>query len=161
MADNYVKIVNEDDYIIDVPSRTIGLSDSGIDKAKLLNLENLYDIESSQLWLTLSCLRANYIMILDIDYVVSEDQRNLDRRPITGRTMEERRYSDGLPGGEAKKVFQFRRNQNICVDYLQNLFRMYKLSEMTGTGKTEREEFREIYNIRDSNFNQIRCIVIS
>ena len=84
MADAYVKTLNEDDYIIDVPSKTIGLSDSGIDKAEsYFNLENLYDIENVALTHFIdNALRANYIMILDIDYVVSEDQEIFDRRPI-------------------------------------------------------------------------------
>ena len=153
MADAYVKTLKEDDYIIDVPSKTIGLSDSGIDKAEsYFNLENLYDIENVALTHFIdNALRANYIMILDIDYVVSEDQEILIVDQFTGRTMEGRRYSDGLHQAiEAKEgvPVQEETKTSASITY-QNLFRMYKkLSGMTGTGKTEEEEFREIYNIR-------------
>ena len=153
MADAYVKTLNEDDYIIDVPSKTIGLSDSGIDKAEsYFNLENLYNIENVALTHFIdNALRANYIMILDIDYVVSEDQEILIVDQFTGRTMEGRRYSDGLHQAiEAKEgvPVQEETKTSASITY-QNLFRMYKkLSGMTGTGKTEEEEFREIYNIR-------------
>ena len=153
MADAYVKTLTEDDYIIDVPSKTIGLSDSGIDKAEsYFNLENLYDIENVALTHFIdNALRANHIMILDIDYVVSEDQEILIVDQFTGRTMEGRRYSDGLHQAiEAKEgvPVQEETKTSASITY-QNLFRMYKkLSGMTGTGKTEEEEFREIYNIR-------------
>ena len=153
MADAYVKTLNEDDYIIDVPSKTIGLSDSGIDKAEeYFKLENLYDIDNVALTHFIdNALRANYIMILDIDYVVSEDQEILIVDQFTGRTMEGRRYSDGLHQAiEAKEgvPVQEETKTSASITY-QNLFRMYKkLSGMTGTGKTEEEEFREIYNIR-------------
>ena len=153
MADAYVKSLEEEDYIIDVPSKTIGLSDSGIDKAEsYFNLENLYDIENVALTHYIdNALRANYIMILDIDYVVSEEQEILIVDQFTGRTMEGRRYSDGLHQAiEAKEgvPVQEETKTSASITY-QNLFRMYKkLSGMTGTGKTEEEEFREIYNIR-------------
>ena len=153
MADQYVKSLDKDDYIIDIQSKTIGLSDSGIDKAEsYFNLSNLYDIENVALTLFIdNALRANYIMTLDIDYVVSEDQEILIVDQFTGRTMEGRRYSDGLHQAiEAKEAvpIQDETKTSASITY-QNLFRMYKkLSGMTGTGKTEEEEFREIYNIR-------------
>lgn len=153
MADNYVKSLDKDDYIIDVQSKTIGLSDSGIDKAEsYFKLENLYDIENVALTHFIdNALRANYIMLLDIDYVVSEEQEILIVDQFTGRTMEGRRYSDGLHQAiEAKEgvPIQDETKTSASITY-QNLFRMYKkLSGMTGTGKTEEEEFREIYNIR-------------
>lgn len=153
MADHYVKSLDKDDYIIDVQSKTIGLSDSGIDKAEsYFNLENLYDIENVALTHFIdNALRANYIMLLDIDYVVSEEQEILIVDQFTGRTMEGRRYSDGLHQAiEAKEgvPIQDETKTSASITY-QNLFRMYKkLSGMTGTGKTEEEEFREIYNIR-------------
>ncbi|OOS19277.1 preprotein translocase subunit SecA [Streptococcus mitis] len=153
MADHYVKSLDKDDYIIDVQSKTIGLSDSGIDKAEsYFKLENLYDIENVALTHFIdNALRANYIMLLDIDYVVSEEQEILIVDQFTGRTMEGRRYSDGLHQAiEAKESvpIQDETKTSASITY-QNLFRMYKkLSGMTGTGKTEEEEFREIYNIR-------------
>ena len=153
MADHFVKSLDQDDYIIDVQSKTIGLSDSGIDKAEsYFKLENLYDIENVALTHFIdNALRANYIMILDIDYVVSEEQEILIVDQFTGRTMEGRRYSDGLHQAiEAKEgvPIQDETKTSASITY-QNLFRMYKkLAGMTGTGKTEEEEFREIYNIR-------------
>lgn len=153
MADHFVKSLDKDDYIIDIQSKTIGLSDSGIDKAEsYFNLSNLYDIENVALTHFIdNALRANYIMILDIDYVVSEEQEILIVDQFTGRTMEGRRYSDGLHQAiEAKEgvPIQDETKTSASITY-QNLFRMYKkLSGMTGTGKTEEEEFREIYNIR-------------
>lgn len=153
MADHFVKSLDKDDYIIDIQSKTIGLSDSGIDKAEsYFNLSNLYDIENVALTHFIdNALRANYIMLLDIDYVVSDEQEILIVDQFTGRTMEGRRYSDGLHQAiEAKEgvPIQDETKTSASITY-QNLFRMYKkLSGMTGTGKTEEEEFREIYNIR-------------
>ena len=138
MADHYVKSLDKDDYIIDVQSKTIGLSDSGIDKAEsYFKLDNLYDIENVALTHFIdNALLANYIMLLD---------------QFTGRTMEGRRYSDGLHQAiEAKEgvPIQEETKTSASITY-QNLFRMYKkLSGMTGTAKTEEEEFRETYNIR-------------
>ncbi|WP_350015371.1 preprotein translocase subunit SecA [Streptococcus sp. KHUD_010] len=155
MADSFVKSLNKDDYIIDVQSKTIGLSDSGIDKAEsYFKLENLYDIENVALTHFIdNALRANYIMLLDIDYVVSEEQEILIVDQFTGRTMEGRRYSDGLHQAiEAKEgvPIQDETKTSASITY-QNLFRMYKkLSGMTGTAKTEEEEFRETYNMRVS-----------
>ena len=152
-ADSFVKTLQKDDYIIDIPSKTIGLSDSGIDKAEsYFNLENLYDLENVALTHFIdNALRANYIMTLDVDYVVSEKQEILIVDQFTGRTMEGRRFSDVLHQAiEAKEAvpIQEESKTSASITY-QNLFRMYKkLSGMTGTGKTEEEEFREIYNIR-------------
>ncbi|HEL2062603.1 TPA: preprotein translocase subunit SecA [Streptococcus suis] len=153
LADNLVKSLTTEDYIIDIPSKTIGLSDSGIDKAeKFFKLDNLYDIENVAITHFLdNALRANYIMTYDIDYLVNEDQEVMIIDPFTGRMMEGRRYSDGLHQAiEAKEgvPVQNESKTSASITY-QNLFRMYKkLSGMTGTGKTEEEEFREIYNIR-------------
>ena len=153
LADNFVKSLDKEDYIIDVPSKTIGLSDTGIDKAeKFFKLNNLYDIENVAITHFLdNALRANYIMTYDVDYLVNEDQEVMIIDPFTGRTMEGRRYSDGLHQAiEAKEgvPVQNESKTSASITY-QNLFRMYKkLAGMTGTGKTEEEEFREVYNIR-------------
>ncbi|TAA14218.1 preprotein translocase subunit SecA [Streptococcus parasuis] len=153
LADNFVKSLDKEDYIIDVPSKTIGLSDSGIDKAeKFFKLNNLYDIENVAITHFLdNALRANYIMTYDVDYLVNEDQEVMIIDPFTGRTMEGRRYSDGLHQAiEAKEgvPVQNESKTSASITY-QNLFRMYKkLAGMTGTAKTEEEEFREIYNMR-------------
>ena len=153
LADNLVKSLDKEDYIIDVPSKTIGLSDTGIDKAeKFFKLNNLYDIENVAITHFLdNALRANYIMTYDVDYLVNEDREVMIIDPFTGRTMEGRRYSDGLHQAiEAKEgvPVQNESKTSASITY-QNLFRMYKkLAGMTGTGKTEEEEFREIYNMR-------------
>lgn len=152
-ADMFVKTLNSDDYIIDVPTKTIGLSDTGIDKAEnYFHLNNLYDLENVALTHYIdNALRANYIMLLNIDYVVSEEQEILIVDQFTGRTMEGRRFSDGLHQAiEAKESvpIQEESKTSASITY-QNMFRMYhKLAGMTGTGKTEEEEFREIYNMR-------------
>lgn len=152
-ADMFVKTLNSDDYIIDVPTKTIGLSDTGIDKAEnYFHLNNLYDLENVALTHYIdNALRANYIMLLNIDYVVSEEQEILIVDQFTGRTMEGRRFSDGLHQAiEAKELvpIQEESKTSASITY-QNMFRMYhKLAGMTGTGKTEEEEFREIYNMR-------------
>jgi len=152
-ADAFVKTLTEDDYAIDIPTKTIGLNDSGIDKAEeFFNLDNLYDIDNVALTHYIdNALRANYIMLHDIDYVVSPEEEILIVDQFTGRTMEGRRFSDGLHQAiEAKEgvPVQEETKTSASITY-QNMFRMYKkLSGMTGTGKTEEEEFREIYNIR-------------
>ena len=152
-ADAFVKTLTEDDYAIDIPTKTIGLNDSGIDKAEeFFNLDNLYDIDNVALTHYIdNALRANYIMLYDIDYVVSPEQEILIVDQFTGRTMEGRRFSDGLHQAiEAKEgvPVQEETKTSASITY-QNMFRMYKkLSGMTGTGKTEEDEFREIYNMR-------------
>ena len=152
-ADAFVKTLTEDDYAIDIPTKTIGLNDSGIDKAEeFFNLDNLYDIDNVALTHYIdNALRANYIMLHDIDYVVSPEQEILIVDQFTGRTMEGRRFSDGLHQAiEAKEgvPVQEETKTSASITY-QNMFRMYKkLSGMTGTGKTEEDEFREIYNMR-------------
>lgn len=152
-ADMFVKTLTSVDYVIDVPTKTIGLSDSGIDKAEsYFNLSNLYDIENVALTHFIdNALRANYIMLLDIDYVVSEDGEILIVDQFTGRTMEGRRFSDGLHQAiEAKEGVRIQEESKTSASITyQNMFRMYKkLAGMTGTAKTEEEEFREVYNMR-------------
>ena len=152
-ADKFVKTLESTDYIIDVPTKTIGLSDYGIDKAEeYFHLENLYDLENVALTHYIdNALRANYIMILDIDYVVSENGEILIVDQFTGRTMEGRRFSDGLHQAiEAKEGVRIQEESKTSASITyQNMFRMYKkLAGMTGTAKTEEEEFREVYNMR-------------
>nr|WP_317430271.1 preprotein translocase subunit SecA [Streptococcus lutetiensis] len=152
-TDKFVKTLESVDYVIDVPTKTIGLTDSGIDKAEeYFNLENLYDLENVALTHYIdNALRANYIMILDIDYVVSENGEILIVDQFTGRTMEGRRFSDGLHQAiEAKEGVRIQEESKTSASITyQNMFRMYKkLAGMTGTAKTEEEEFREVYNMR-------------
>ncbi|BBI26160.1 TPA: preprotein translocase subunit SecA [Enterococcus faecium] len=151
-ADNFVKRLKEEDYKIDVQSKTISLTEAGIEKAEeTFGLDNLYDIENTALTHHLDqALRANYIMLLDIDYVV-QDGKVLIVDQFTGRIMDGRRYSDGLHQAiEAKEGVEIEdETKTMATITFQNYFRMYKkLAGMTGTAKTEEEEFREIYNIQ-------------
>ena len=152
-ADRFVKTLTSTDYIIDVPTKTISLTDYGIDKAEeYFHLVNLYDLENVALTHYIdNALRANYIMILDIDYVVSQEGEILIVDQFTGRTMEGRRFSDGLHQAiEAKEGVRIQEESKTSASITyQNMFRMYKkLAGMTGTAKTEEEEFREVYNMR-------------
>ncbi|MFR8858816.1 MAG: preprotein translocase subunit SecA, partial [Enterococcus faecium] len=152
-ADNFVKrLKEEEDYKIDIQSKTISLTEAGIEKAEeTFGLDNLYDIENTALTHHLDqALRANYIMLLDIDYVV-QDGKVLIVDQFTGRIMDGRRYSDGLHQAiEAKEGVEIEdETKTMATITFQNYFRMYKkLAGMTGTAKTEEEEFREIYNIQ-------------
>ncbi|CAM3102999.1 preprotein translocase subunit SecA [Lactococcus hircilactis] len=142
-----------DDYKIDLQSKTISLTEEGIDKAeKFFQIENLYDMDNVALTHFVdNALRANYIMLHDIDYMVDENQEVLIIDQFTGRTMPGRRYSDGLHQAiEAKEAAPIQdESKTMASITIQNYFRMYKkLSGMTGTAKTEEEEFREIYNIQ-------------
>ena len=151
-ADMFVKgLKEEEDYTIDLTSKTISLTDEGINKAEqTFRLPNLYDVDNSALVHHIDqALRANYIMLRDIDYVVHEGKVKIVDG-FTGRIMEGRRYSDGLHQAiEAKEGVEVENeSKTMATITYQNYFRMYrKLSGMTGTAKTEEEEFREIYNM--------------
>lgn len=152
-ADRFTKTLkDEEDYQIDWPTKTISLTEKGMHKAEEnFGLDNLYDPENTALTHHLEeALRANYIMLKDIDYVV-QDGEVLIVDPFTGRAMEGRRWSDGLHQAvEAKEGVEIQdESQTVATITYQNYFRMYsKLAGMTGTAKTEEEEFIEIYNMR-------------
>ncbi|MCI5775074.1 MAG: preprotein translocase subunit SecA [Aerococcus sp.] len=151
-TDRFVKTLTEDeDYTIDAPSKTISLTEEGVDKAEeAFHLDNLYDVNNGALIHHLdTALRANYIMLRDIDYVVQDDEVKIVDG-FTGRIMDGRRYSDGLHQGiEAKEGVPIQNeSKTMATITFQNFFRMYdKLAGMTGTAKTEEAEFREIYNM--------------
>ncbi|MBW1605964.1 preprotein translocase subunit SecA [Lactobacillus sp. Sy-1] len=151
-ADQFVKTLTKDkDYKIDLESKTIALTDQGIGKAdKFFNLKNLFDTENTALTHHIDeALRANYIMLVDKDYVVQDGTVQIVDS-FTGRIMEGRRFSDGLHQAiEAKEGVEIQQESKTMANITyQNLFRMYKkLSGMTGTARTEIEEFREIYNM--------------
>ncbi|WP_373779667.1 preprotein translocase subunit SecA, partial [Jeotgalibaca porci] len=151
-TDFFIKsLKEEEDYTIDLTSKSISLTDTGIEKSeKTFHVDNLYDVDNTNLVHHLDqALRANYIMILDVDYVVNEGKVQIVDQ-FTGRIMEGRRYSDGLHQAiEAKENVEIQNeSRTMATITFQNYFRMYtKLSGMTGTAKTEEEEFREIYNM--------------
>ena len=151
-TDRFVKTLKEeDDYKIDWQTKSISLTEEGIKKAEAyFGTKNLYDIDNTVLNHHLDqALRANYVMLLDVDYVV-QDNKVMIVDSFTGRVMEGRRYSDGLHQAiEAKEGVKIEdESQTMANITYQNYFRMYKkLAGMTGTAKTEEEEFREIYNM--------------
>lgn len=151
-TDRFAKtLTNEADYKIDLESKTVSLTEEGIQKAEqYFGLENLYDPDNTALNHHLdNALRANYIMIRDKDYVVQESEVLIVDQ-FTGRIMDGRRYSDGLHQAiEAKERVDIEEETKTMANITyQNFFRMYKkLAGMTGTAKTEQEEFREIYNM--------------
>ncbi|CAI2573020.1 Protein translocase subunit SecA [Apilactobacillus kunkeei] len=151
-ADQFAKTLKEkNDFKIDLESKTVSLNDQGIEKAeKYFNLKNLYDTDNTALTHHIDeALRANFIMIKDKDYVVSDDEV-LIVDSFTGRIMDGRRFSDGLHQAiEAKEGVTIQEESKTMANITyQNLFRMYsKLAGMTGTAKTEADEFREIYNM--------------
>ena len=151
-ADRYAKGLKEGkDFIFDEKTRSVNLTESGSDKAEsTFHIANLYDIDNSKLLHFINqALRANYAMKNDVDYVVQDDEIVIVDQ-FTGRLMKGRAYSDGLHQAiEAKEgVHINEETKTMATITFQNLFRMYsKLSGMTGTAKTEEEEFRNIYNM--------------
>ena len=143
---------SDGDYTLDIKTKAIQLSENGIDKAEsYFGLKNLYELKNVDLTHHINqALKANYTMSLDVDYVVAEDGEILIVDQFTGRTMPGRRFSEGLHQAiEAKEGVPIQKeSKTMATITFQNFFRMYKkLSGMTGTGKTEEEEFRNIYNM--------------
>ena len=143
---------SDGDYTLDIKTKSIQLSENGIDKAEsYFGLNNLYELKNVDLTHHINqALKANYTMALDVDYVVAEDGEILIVDQFTGRTMPGRRFSEGLHQAiEAKEGVPIQKeSKTMATITFQNFFRMYKkLSGMTGTGKTEEEEFRNIYNM--------------
>ena len=151
-ADMFAKSLTENvDYIKDEKTRTISLTDEGSHKCeRVFKIENLYDINNTALVHHINlALKANYFMNKDVDYVV-QDGEVIIVDQFTGRLMKGRAFSEGLHQAiEAKeKVKINQETKTLATITFQNLFRMYnKLSGMTGTAKTEEEEFRNIYNM--------------
>ncbi len=151
-ADRFVKSLKEnEDYTIDEKTKDITLTDEGTEKGeRYFRLENLYDIEHTALVHHINqALKANYTMKNDVDYVVQEGKVVIVDQ-FTGRLMPGRAFSDGLHQAiEAKENVEIEEEtKTLATITFQNYFRMYeKLSGMTGTAKTEEEEFRNIYNM--------------
>ncbi len=151
-TDKFVKTLKENEgYIYDEKTKSVSLDQIGISKAeKAFGVDNLYDINHTNLVHFINqALKANYAMKIDVDYVINDDKIVIVD-PFTGRLMQGRAYSDGLHQAiEAKEgVTINEETKTLATITFQNLFRMYKkLSGMTGTAKTEEEEFRDIYNM--------------
>ena len=150
-ANSFAKCLHQEDYEIDVKDRHVALTESGMSKAeKYFNVDNLYDVKNVTIVHHINnALRANYIMEKDKDYVVHEGAIVIVD-PFTGRLMVGRQWSDGLHQAiEAKENVQIKKEtRTLATITYQNYFRMYKkLAGMTGTAKTEEEEFRNIYNM--------------
>ena len=150
-ADRAVKTLSEEDYEVDQKTRNVSITEKGAEKLeKYFHLDNLYDYGNSALVHHINnALKANYGFSKDVDYVV-DNGTVIIVDPFTGRLMHGRQYSEGLHQAiEAKeRVTINEETQTMATITFQNLFRMYnKLSGMTGTAKTEEEEFRNIYNM--------------
>ena len=154
-ADLFVKSLRNDDdhkdYEYDVKTKHVTLTELGMEKAeRFFKIENLYDVKYVNLLHHIhNALKANFAMTKDIEYVVSEG-KVIIVDPFTGRLMHGRQYSDGLHQAiEAKEHVEIKKEtRTIATITYQNFFRMYKkIAGMTGTAKTEEEEFRNIYNM--------------
>ena len=150
-ADSFVAGLTEDDYSIDEESRTVALTPEGVKRGeKYFRVENLYDIEHVDLVHRINnALKAHFIFENGKEYVV-QDGEVLIVDQSTGRILKGRQYSEGLHQAiEAKEHVEIKKETiTVATITYQNFFRMYnKLSGMTGTAKTEEEEFRDIYNM--------------
>ncbi|QHS23276.1 preprotein translocase subunit SecA [Virgibacillus sp. MSP4-1] len=151
-ADQFVRTLkNEEDYTYDEKTKNVQLTEEGNNKAeRFFNIDNLYDLSNVSLTHHITqALKAHVIMQRDADYVVQEGEVVIVDQ-FTGRLMKGRRYSDGLHQAiEAKEGMQIQKeSMTLATITFQNLFRMYqKIAGMTGTAKTEEEEFRNIYNM--------------
>ncbi|WP_330463160.1 preprotein translocase subunit SecA [Metamycoplasma gateae] len=152
IADLFVRTLNSNDYFIDEESKSVYLTDQGIEKAnKYFNFKNLYDLENSELVHRIqNSLRAHKVMKLDVEYIVRNNKIELVDS-FTGRIMEGRAYSEGLQQAiQAKERVDIEsETKTLATITYQNFFRLFKkISGMTGTAKTEEKEFIDIYNMR-------------
>ena len=150
-AQAFVRSLADEDYEVDIKSKSVNLTESGIAKAeRYFSVDNLYDLEHVGLLHHINnAIKANYTMDLDVDYVVQDNQVIIVDQ-FTGRLMHGRQFSEGLHQAlEAKEGVEIKKETTtLATITFQNFFRMYdKLSGMTGTAKTEEEEFRNIYNM--------------
>ena len=152
-ADRFVKsLVKDEGYVVDVKTKTAQLSEQGVALAeKAFRVTNLYEISHTHLVHHIQqALKANYAMDRDVEYVVQENEIVIVDS-FTGRLMKGRQYSDGLHQAiEAKENVPIKQETSTMATITyQNFFRLYaKLAGMTGTAKTEEEEFLTIYNMR-------------
>ena len=154
VADRFVKALKKDvDFVVDVKDKTVNLTDEGNAKAdRMFGIKNLYDPEFADLVHRIhNALRANYIMARDVDYLVDAEGQVQIIDQFTGRVLPGREWSDGLHQAvQAKENVEIKQETTtLATITYQNFFRLYKkMAGMTGTAKTEEEEFRKIYNMR-------------
>ena len=154
VADRFVKTLKKDkDYEVDVKDKTVNLTDEGNAKAdRMFGIKNLYDPQYADLVHRIhNALKANYIMIRDVDYLVDAEGQVQIIDQFTGRVLPGREWSDGLHQAvQAKENVEIKQETiTMATITYQNFFRLYKkMAGMTGTAKTEEEEFRKIYNMR-------------
>lgn len=154
VADRFVKSLKKDvDFTIDIKEKTCSLTDEGNNKAeRMFGIRNLYDPEYQDLVHRIhQALKANYIMSRDVEYMVDKDHTIQLIDQFTGRIMPGREYNDGLQQAiQAKEGVEIKQETVVLATITyQNFFRLYeKLSGMTGTAKTEEEEFETIYNMK-------------
>ena len=154
VADRFVKALKKEvDFVVDVKDKTVNLTDEGNAKAdRMFGIKNLYDPEFADLVHRIhNALRANYIMARDVDYLVDAEGQVQIIDQFTGRVLPGREWSDGLHQAvQAKENVEIKQETTtLATITYQNFFRLYKkMAGMTGTAKTEEEEFRKIYNMR-------------
>ena len=154
VADRFVKMLKaEKDFAVDIKTKTCSLTDAGADKAeKMFGVRNLYDPGNQELVHRIhQALKANYIMHRDVEYMVDKDRTVQLIDQFTGRILKGREYNDGLQQAiQAKEGVEIKQETTVLATITyQNFFRLYKkMSGMTGTAKTEEEEFEKIYNMK-------------
>ena len=154
VADRFVKTLKKDkDFDVDIKDRTASLTEEGSAKAeRMFGIRNLYDPEHQDLVHRIyQALKANYIMQRDVEYMVDADHQIQLIDQFTGRILKGREYSDGLQQAiQAKENVEIKQETvTLATVTYQNFFRLFKkMSGMTGTAKTEEEEFQKIYNMR-------------
>ena len=154
VADRFCKALKKEvDFTVDVKEKTVNLTDSGNTKAeKMFGIKNLYDPEYFDLVHRIhNALKANYIMQRDVDYLVDGEGQVQIIDQFTGRVLPGREWSDGLHQAVQAKENVTIKQETVTMATItyQNFFRLYKkMAGMTGTAKTEEEEFRKIYNMR-------------
>ena len=154
VADRFCKTLKKEiDYVVDVKEKTVNLTDAGNAKAeRMFGIKNLYNPEYADLVHRIhNALRANYIMFRDVDYLVDAEGKVQIIDQNTGRVLPGREWSDGLHQAvQAKENVEIKQETiTLATITYQNFFRLFKkMAGMTGTAKTEEEEFRKIYNMR-------------
>ncbi len=154
VADRFCKTLRKErDFSVDVKDKTVHLTEEGQQKAeRMFGIKNLYDPEYADLVHRIhNALKANFIMARDVDYLVDVEGEVQIIDPFTGRVLPGREWSDGLHQAvQAKENVKIKQETvTMATITYQNFFRLYsKLAGMTGTAKTEEEEFRKIYNMR-------------